>query len=200
MLGASSPAPAAEGRPVPRVAQHGGVTHPWWSEVLRHARRRRDVSQRELADLAGVPKSTIGDLETGRIAPSLLTLDRALQAAGYRLEIVDALDNVVAWTTSGVEPRDRAGRRYPPHLDLRLRYPRREGMPASLLFPGTVWTFHRRRDWRDALRLGGRFGAWGCGPPRPAAFDPDYVRQVWGDREVDAFLRDHGWLVGASDT
>lgn len=160
---------------------------PWWSDLLRRVRRQRDVSQRELADLAGVPTSTIGDLEAGHVVPLLSTLDRALQAAGYRLDVVDAEDGLATWIVSGIEPRDRAGRRYPPHLDLRSRRP----------WPGTdelPWTFHLERWRRDVFRLSGRFGVWGCGPPAPAGFDAAYVREVWGDQRVDAFLRDAAWL------
>jgi hypothetical protein len=88
------------------------------------------------------PTSTIGDLEVGRVVPLLSTLDRARQAAGYRLDVVDAEDGLATWIASGVRPRDRVGRRYLPHLDLRARRHR----------PGTDearWTFHLERWRRD---------------------------------------------------
>jgi len=163
------------------------MSGPWWSDLLRRVRRQRDVSQRELAELAGLPKSTIGDIEAGRVVPLLSTLERALEAAGYHLDVVDAGGRVATWMVSDVEPRDRAGRRYPPHLDLRPRRP----WPFS---DETPWTFHLQRWRRDAVRLAGQFGVWGCGPPSPGSFDAEYVRSVWGDQRVDDVLRRTAWL------
>jgi transcriptional regulator with XRE-family HTH domain len=147
------------------------VTEPWWSEFLRQLRRRLDLSQRELARRAGVPKSTVGDVEAGRIDPGLGTLERLLEAAGLRLEVVDRTDRPVDFHGDTSQPLDAAGRRLPPHLDARLRHPGSDPQYPSLLRPGPAWTYHLDRSRRDAVPLADRFGVWGCGPPRPGGLD-----------------------------
>ena len=49
------------------------------------------MTQRELASAAGVPQSTIGRIETGRINPTLDTLRHLLRTAGQDLELVPAI-------------------------------------------------------------------------------------------------------------
>lgn len=44
--------------------------------VLRQLRHRKGWSQRELAEKAGVPQSTVGRIETGALSPRLDTLER----------------------------------------------------------------------------------------------------------------------------
>lgn len=44
------------------------------------------MSQRDLADAAGVPQSTISTIESGKRQPSVLMLERILEAAEFRLE------------------------------------------------------------------------------------------------------------------
>ncbi|HEU0190412.1 MAG TPA: nucleotidyltransferase domain-containing protein [Mycobacterium sp.] len=53
---------------------------------MREARRRRDMSQRNLAQAAGVPQSTVANVESDRQQPSVAMLERLLAAAGFRLE------------------------------------------------------------------------------------------------------------------
>lgn len=53
--------------------------------VVRNARARTGRSQRALAGLAGLPKSTIADWETGRVVPRVDELDRVLRLCGLRL-------------------------------------------------------------------------------------------------------------------
>lgn len=53
--------------------------------MLRSARRRAGLSQRDLAERAGVPQSTIGRIETGVLDPRATTLDRLLRACGEEL-------------------------------------------------------------------------------------------------------------------
>ena len=50
--------------------------------LLRHARQRAGVSQRGLAEAAGVPQSTVARIERGQLSPRVDTLDRLLRAAG----------------------------------------------------------------------------------------------------------------------
>lgn len=54
--------------------------------LVREARERRDMSQRDLARAAGVPQSTVANVETNRQQPSVAMLERLLSAAGFRLE------------------------------------------------------------------------------------------------------------------
>lgn len=108
--------------------------------ILRAARRHADLSQRELAALSGVPASTIAAVETGRDV-RVTVLDRLLALCGWGLYVVDGRGHrVEALAESGL--RDRAGRHYPAHLDVRP-----VGGPGD-------W-------WGDSF-----IGSWGL-PPRP---------------------------------
>gem|GEM_PF-6767784 len=164
------------------------VTQPWWSEFVRQIRRRLDLSQRELACRAGLPKSTVGDVEAGHVDPGLGTLERLLEAAGLRLEVVDRTDRPADFHGDTSLPRDAAGRRLPPHLDARPREPGSYSEHSSRPSPAAGWTYHLDRSRRDAVRLADRYGTWGCGPPTPGCLDGEYVRQVWGDELVDGLL------------
>jgi transcriptional regulator with XRE-family HTH domain len=54
--------------------------------MLRHARRRAGLTQRELAAKAGIPQETIARIEAGRSDPRVSTLDRLLEPCGFGLE------------------------------------------------------------------------------------------------------------------
>ncbi len=56
------------------------------ARVLRQARRRAGLTQRELAARAGVAQSVVGRIESGAVIPRVDTLDRLLAAAGQGLE------------------------------------------------------------------------------------------------------------------
>jgi transcriptional regulator with XRE-family HTH domain len=58
------------------------------SEVLRYARSKASLSQRELGARAGVTQASIARIEQGRISPRFETLDRLLDACGFELEVV----------------------------------------------------------------------------------------------------------------
>jgi len=58
----------------------------WTGTILRQARRRADLTQRDLAERAGLPQSTIGRIEAGAIDPRATTLRRLLRACGSDLE------------------------------------------------------------------------------------------------------------------
>lgn len=57
------------------------------ARLLRRARRRSRLSQRELARRAGVPQSTVARIELGAISPRTDTLDRLLRAADQTLSV-----------------------------------------------------------------------------------------------------------------
>jgi transcriptional regulator with XRE-family HTH domain len=57
--------------------------------MLRMARRRAQLSQRELARRAGVPQATISRIENRVVSPTLDTLDPLIRTCGMRLSVVD---------------------------------------------------------------------------------------------------------------
>jgi len=57
--------------------------------MLRMARRRAGVSQRELARLSGVPQPTISRIERGGMSPTLDTLEPLVRACGMDIEAVE---------------------------------------------------------------------------------------------------------------
>jgi len=67
--------------------------------LLRLARMRSGLSQRQLAEAAGVPQSTVARIETYRQQPTLPLLARLFAAAGLelrtRLEDYDDHDDVL---------------------------------------------------------------------------------------------------------
>ena len=193
------------------VDQHAGLDepgYPWWSRALRQLRRRFDLSQRQLAERAGLAPSTVAELELGRVAPSIRLLEIALGAVGFRLILTDCGGEPIQWSLADDSlPRDAAGRRYPAHLDVRPRHPGRpephsssgrrdarssQGQwdPLWSLPQEPPWTYHLCRTRRDADRIGGRFGEWGPGPPSPAQFDAEYVRDVLGIEQAALLERD----------
>jgi transcriptional regulator with XRE-family HTH domain len=54
-------------------------------ELVREARRRAGLSQRQLADRADTTQSAIARLESGRTSPSLETVERLLRLCGFQL-------------------------------------------------------------------------------------------------------------------
>ncbi|MQA87576.1 MAG: helix-turn-helix domain-containing protein [Streptosporangiales bacterium] len=68
------------------AANGGRGTSATAADLVRAARTRRGMSQRELARVASVPQSTVSSIESGRRQPSVLMLERLLDAAGFRLE------------------------------------------------------------------------------------------------------------------
>ncbi|MFI6260686.1 helix-turn-helix domain-containing protein [Micromonospora zamorensis] len=102
--------------------------------VLRALRRQADLSQRELAERAGVPQPTLARIESGRAAdPRFRTVERLVRAAGGEVGIgvpEAAPTNPTPAPVPHDDMRDEAGRRYPAHLD--------------------VWPVHEPRDWPGA--------------------------------------------------
>jgi transcriptional regulator with XRE-family HTH domain len=119
------------------------------SGVVRRVRRTADLSQRELAERIGVPQSTLAAAETGGGGLPVAVLARIAQVVGGRLAVLTA-DGTEVTPMDAVAVRDRAGRRFPAHLDTRYGdqdwwkdSPYRRGHPR--------YTFDRQRrsrDWR----------------------------------------------------
>jgi transcriptional regulator with XRE-family HTH domain len=54
-------------------------------ELVREARRRAGLTQRELADRAGTTQSAIARLESGRNSPSFEQVERLLKLCGFSM-------------------------------------------------------------------------------------------------------------------
>ena len=59
--------------------------------MVRYARRRAGLTQRQLAAKAGIPQETIARIEKGRVDPRVGTLDRLLEACEFGLEVMPRL-------------------------------------------------------------------------------------------------------------
>jgi len=54
-------------------------------ELVREARKRAAMTQRELAERAGTTQSAIARLESGRTSPTLEQVQRLMRLAGFEL-------------------------------------------------------------------------------------------------------------------
>ena len=54
-------------------------------QILRSARRKRGLTQRQLAELSGVPQPTVARIESGAVSPRMGTLLHLLAATGHEL-------------------------------------------------------------------------------------------------------------------
>jgi transcriptional regulator with XRE-family HTH domain len=59
------------------------------SRLLRYARRRAGLTQRRLAERAGIAQPAIARIESGRVSPTADTMDRLIEACGLRLVVED---------------------------------------------------------------------------------------------------------------
>ena len=57
------------------------------ANLVREARRRAGLTQAELAERAGVPKSTVGRIESGARVPSSEMVERLVDAAGFSVSV-----------------------------------------------------------------------------------------------------------------
>jgi transcriptional regulator with XRE-family HTH domain len=110
------------------------------------------MSQREMAEAAGISQATISRVECGSLVPSVEVLVRVFATAELSLVVVDARGEVVLPMVDWADALDGAERRYPSHLDTIID-PR----------PGEWWgdqyglvrppeTFYRDRALRDEQR------------------------------------------------
>ncbi len=56
-------------------------------DLMRSARLRAELSQEQLAEKLGVPRSSIARWETDSVEPGFSTLRRVLQACGFDLSL-----------------------------------------------------------------------------------------------------------------
>jgi predicted transcriptional regulator len=59
--------------------------------MVRYARRRAGLTQRQLAAKTGIPQETIARIEAGRVDPRMGTVDRLLEACEMGLEVMPRL-------------------------------------------------------------------------------------------------------------
>jgi transcriptional regulator with XRE-family HTH domain len=59
------------------------------ASMLRMARRRAQLSQRELSRRAGIPQATISRIENHVVSPTMDTLEPLIRACGMELHIGD---------------------------------------------------------------------------------------------------------------
>jgi transcriptional regulator with XRE-family HTH domain len=128
-------------------------------ELLRAARRWKGLSQRELAARSGLPKTTIGRLESGETSdPSVSTLQRVLAGAGFGLIVVDEDGDELTYFNAPGGQRDAAGRHLPAHLE-RRRLDRHWWGWYRIAWERTN---HPRPEWiyekRPAVRPNRRYG------------------------------------------
>lgn len=57
--------------------------------VLREARRRAGLTQRQLARMTGVPQPAVSRIERDHVSPRLDTLDVLLRGCGLALDLVE---------------------------------------------------------------------------------------------------------------
>ncbi len=87
--------------------------------LLRAARHHADLSQRELAERAGVDRGMVSRIEAGAVdSPRIATIVRLLHAAGVSLVPVTGAGQPLP-TRPFDDARDAAARRWPAHLEVR---------------------------------------------------------------------------------
>jgi transcriptional regulator with XRE-family HTH domain len=128
--------------------------------LIRRARRRTGMSQRELAVRAGVAPSTVAKVEKGITMPGLRSLEALLDAAGLFLVVVDPDGRVLQPLEEYPLAVDNAGRRYPAHLDLIIEPERGEwwgdrfglARPPETFIRDPVSVLRRRRESAKSRR------------------------------------------------
>ncbi|OBI41413.1 hypothetical protein A5707_07570 [Mycobacterium kyorinense] len=100
--------------------------------LLRIARARAGMSQRDLARVADVPQSTIARIESGSRQPSLPVLARILVAVDLELRVVlepyDSHDDFYDAEASSLTAGQRSARR---DVQARFAAQLREGQPVG---------------------------------------------------------------------
>lgn len=125
--------------------------------MVRRVRRTADLSQRELAERAGVSPALIGAVESGKRTPSLAALQRILHAADYRLVVVDREGHLVIPMEIWPGITDLAGRLFPAHLDTILDPVFGEWWADIYGLTSPPETFRRNRAARDFYRRRSRW-------------------------------------------
>ena len=101
-----------------------------FGNALRHVRRARELSQRDLATLAGVPQSRIARLEAGHLGSALSSVVSLYRLLGFTVGLdhlfpcpgpAETVRGCAHWDADGsVAYVDKAGRAFPAHAELRV--------------------------------------------------------------------------------
>jgi transcriptional regulator with XRE-family HTH domain len=95
--------------------------------ALSEARRRAGLTQRQLAERAGVPQPTVARIERDTVSPLVATLQRLLRETGQELSLQprlgDGVDRSLIRDRLKLTPRERIG----------LAVAEARGMPAIRL-------------------------------------------------------------------
>ncbi len=129
--------------------KHWWTLGPFAGEIpglIRRIRRILDVSQRGLAALIGVSQSVVARWETGRTSPRASVLHRLLDLAHVTVGLSDKDSGEVVESMRDDGARDRAGRRFPAHADLRAKG---WWVPRHL----RTWTTNDAHRWQQRSRL-----------------------------------------------
>ncbi len=148
--------------------------------LLRRARRHADLSQRDLADRAGVARSVVGRAESGSANIGIKTFNALISAAGCRLAVLERNANELLPMRDDAI-RNNGGSRYPAHLDPRITswlYRVGGGPRRSRPLPRLSL---ERRTARDARRASGLMPM-----DHPGADD---LRRFHDQERADAALR-----------
>lgn len=98
--------------------------------LLRYARNKARLSQRELGRRAGISQTTISLIEDGKTSPRFETLDRLLGTCGFELEIVPregiGIDRTRMRELLRLAPAERARIAIEEGRNLEKIFPRRE--------------------------------------------------------------------------
>src|SRR5687768_2982552 len=89
--------------------------------LIRAAREAADLSQRDLAARAGTTQSVVGRIEAGIGSPRVETMERLLQAAGFRPRVV----------LEGLAPEDPVVAAYKRDIDRTLLRENRSKTPEE---------------------------------------------------------------------
>ena len=90
------------------------------SSTIRAARARSGLSLRKLASLCSTSHSPLAAYESGRVVPSVETLERVLRGAGFSLSV-----GLTALVEDGESGADARGRELVEVLELAAMFPAR---------------------------------------------------------------------------
>jgi predicted transcriptional regulator len=79
--------------------------------MLRYARRRAGLTQRDLAARSGIAQPAIARIESARVSPRMTTLDRLLESCDMRVELTErrgeGVDRSAMRDLLRITPRER---------------------------------------------------------------------------------------------
>ena len=117
--------------------------------LIAEARRSASLSQEELAERAGTSRTAVCAYEAGAKDPRAETVERLLEAAGFRLELVEA----VHWSTLGTSRKTFSCPSALPRLKPATAFATVE-LPHHLAWSGrTTFALSDRRDRLRAYEI-----------------------------------------------